>query len=379
MAIEFSCPSCGGTLRVEDDAIGQIVRCGGCMSMLRVPDNDSASTAFPEATATPFPEAEPASRRRQPANQPEEPVLAEEAIEEFRRPSRRKRSRREPPIPSGPSPLFWMLMTFCVLGVGSCTLCTGIAIVFENGEEDWQVHQSTAGGYQVEFPALPQKRFALHNLVHDPNMKVEGTRISFSGEEFAVVYKDLEPAEKKQLSERQILDRAVKDFTGFPGNRKQGDAKTLEVSGFPAREFNLQVGDEGSYVVRIVVADSRVYAIIAGNRFGRMDVENLQRFINSFQITDQKLLAASGERAERGQVPALGKALGEMLFQSAAAEAELAQLKALGVAVAGVPMRAVAAERAVALEKNRIGKIGLSLGKAVFGGVAKGLAEIDEQ
>jgi predicted Zn finger-like uncharacterized protein len=38
MAIEFTCPACGATLRVGDEAAGRVVRCGGCMSMLRVPD-----------------------------------------------------------------------------------------------------------------------------------------------------------------------------------------------------------------------------------------------------------------------------------------------------------------------------------------------------
>ena len=37
MAIEFVCPACRGTLRVEDDAAGQTVRCGECMAVLRVP------------------------------------------------------------------------------------------------------------------------------------------------------------------------------------------------------------------------------------------------------------------------------------------------------------------------------------------------------
>ena len=56
MAIEFGCPSCGGTLRVEDDAVGQVVRCGGCMTMLRVPDSASPPPSFPGSPSSRFPD-----------------------------------------------------------------------------------------------------------------------------------------------------------------------------------------------------------------------------------------------------------------------------------------------------------------------------------
>ena len=55
MAIEFACPSCGGTLRVEDDAVGQVVRCGGCMTMLRVPDVAADALSSPIRPILRFP------------------------------------------------------------------------------------------------------------------------------------------------------------------------------------------------------------------------------------------------------------------------------------------------------------------------------------
>lgn len=39
MFVRFLCPSCRTTLRVAEDSVGQLVRCGGCDKPLRVPEN----------------------------------------------------------------------------------------------------------------------------------------------------------------------------------------------------------------------------------------------------------------------------------------------------------------------------------------------------
>ena len=44
MAIEFVCPTCTGTLQVADEAAGRVIRCGGCQTMLRVPEEKSDDT-----------------------------------------------------------------------------------------------------------------------------------------------------------------------------------------------------------------------------------------------------------------------------------------------------------------------------------------------
>src|SRR5947209_20377333 len=76
MAIEFDCPTCGSTLRVEDHAAGQMIRCGGCMATLRVPEpprpHDHLPVAAPVAPpADHEPTADrPRRRRRRPAAEP---------------------------------------------------------------------------------------------------------------------------------------------------------------------------------------------------------------------------------------------------------------------------------------------------------------------
>ncbi len=82
MAIEFACPTCGSTLRVDDDAAGRDIRCGKCLVVLRVPDDQ------PDAAP-----ADPPLAHAAPAEPPRERTKYD--------PERRPARRRPPPPPRG--------------------------------------------------------------------------------------------------------------------------------------------------------------------------------------------------------------------------------------------------------------------------------------
>src|SRR5688572_12657173 len=90
MAIEFVCPACGGTLQVGDESAGRVIRCGGCLSALRVPESDAARAAPPNPYEVdrPAPPPPPAPARPAPQN-PEPPAAPVEP--------RRRRDPDEPP------------------------------------------------------------------------------------------------------------------------------------------------------------------------------------------------------------------------------------------------------------------------------------------
>src|SRR5207253_9451612 len=133
MAIEFTCPACGGTLRVRDAAVGQVVRCGGCMTMLRVPDAEPVppSPAFPGAP----PEPPPRSVPRPPA-----------AASDFPNPG-------DAPLRPVRGTRFWPMVTAATLGLGACGCCGLAALILP--DPDWQPYESE-GGYRVDLPAAPR-------------------------------------------------------------------------------------------------------------------------------------------------------------------------------------------------------------------------------
>jgi hypothetical protein len=110
-------------------------------------------------------------------------------------------------------------------------------------------------------------------------------------------------------------------------------------------------------VLRFIVADSRLYILVVGSRMGHPDEENLQRFFNSFRITDERLLAVQKDRLERGQVGLFGKALGEDLMQTIEAGVEQAEIAKLGSLLARAPLDAVVAR----LELTRATTLGTAL------------------
>lgn len=270
MAIEFSCSACGGTLRVEDNAEGGLIRCGGCMTLLRVPEASTASLT----TAEPEPQ----------------PHLDDSLpIDDSPRPRRRRR-RGPPPPPKGRGPLFWILMSFGLLAVGSCAICGGIVLLVP--QPNWQTHHSTQGGFKVDLPAAPHNNPQLRGVKPELNMKIEGARLWSRGEEYSIGYADILPRNQRAHRDERLLDESVKEIESSPECRRVVRNEPVTVSGFPARELEVVGKDGGTYMLRLVVADSRYYMAIGGGRTVRAGNANIRRFLNSFEVTEPKLRPA---------------------------------------------------------------------------------------
>lgn len=322
MAIEFGCPVCGGTLRVEDDAVGQVVRCGGCLTMLRVPDADPAPPSFPRSPASPFPGSpdslspdapRPTPTRSPAAKPPEKSATPGDRLEEQPRPPRRRRVRREPPPPTGRSPFFWAIIVVGVIGFGSCVMCCGLISL--KSDTKWQTYNSSKGGFKVDLPAKQKNNMQLRGLNLDPNFKVEGTHLWPPGEDFAVLHKDIDSSRKREGDNEETFKSAVKDLVSS-GLTKEGDGTELEANGFPAKEIRFHNAKGGSYLVRIIVADTRMYILLVGGQMTDAHNNNVQRFIHSFSVSDENERLLKGE--ELGRTFRLGKFLAENSFNAMA-------------------------------------------------------------
>jgi predicted Zn finger-like uncharacterized protein len=259
MAIEFTCPACGGTLRVRDAAVGRVVRCGGCLTMLRVPDAepvpDSQQPAEPESPRRPNPRpTAPAPAFPESADAPAQPVRG---------------------------PRFWLLVTAGTLALGTCGCC-GLAALILPGPE-WRSHESERGKFRVDLPAKASDDMVRRVQVAR-GKSVEGTHLWTRAEDYAIVY-----SERPRGSDDEILTQQVTGLTTGRDVRNVGPITAIEVGGFPGREFQYEARNGGTYTGRVVVADTRVYVLLAGGRFTRPDSENVRRFLDSFEITDPQL------------------------------------------------------------------------------------------
>jgi hypothetical protein len=273
MAIEFTCPACGGALRVRDAAVGQVVRCGGCMTMLRVPDAPP-TPAQPAVTDKPKPRPAPAPP---PASAPES--LFPDTGETPPRPVHDTR--------------FWLMVTAATLLLGAFGCCGLAALVLPDPE--WQTHDSQQGGFRVELPGEPRKdmkrRFSEQGLRLQQMTAVEGTHLWTRAENYAIAYRDL--PDRLRQTDDQILDDEIKRVLG---EARQADP--IDVGGFPGREFEYQAKGGAVYRGRVILAGTRVYVILAGGRFTEPDDENMRRFLESFEITDPNLADEVKRRAD---------------------------------------------------------------------------------
>jgi hypothetical protein len=253
------------------------------------------------------------------------------------------------------------------MGVGGCMMCCGVAAFVH---EDWHLIESKEGGFTVEVPGPPQPHMSVNGLKSDNSFKVEGARWVIRNEDFAVFYKEIDRGGR---TDDQILAAAFKELEASGGlvNRGEHDEK-LHVAGFPAREIEYWgPGRIGDFMIRVIVAGNRLYVLVAADPTGEILETTAEHFLDSFTITDPKILEQGGKgREEREAARALGREVGEVPMavastdavrarveadQRARARLEQRQVATLGNTLGGLPLEAASVEqqRACATELGR--------------------------
>jgi hypothetical protein len=306
MAIEFTCPACGGTLRIRDAAVGQLVRCGGCFTTLRVPEPEPASSPSPT-----LPDEDPAFPSVQKRNSSEQPSSPPPT-------NLPQASQIEPPTPQRTAVQAWLLVVSGMFAVGACGCCGFAAALLSDPE--WQQHESTQGGFKVELPADPRDDMAKRLKVQG-GRHVEGTFLWTRAENYVVIYWDEHPTNFRQLrlSDDQRLDEQTKAITSGPEIEKVLRTDVIQVSGFPGREFEFRYRNGGTITGRVILVGSRVYVLWAGGRFTRPGNENVAHFLESFTITEPKI-AAETEKMKRDNLKAAAAIATKAAFEFMAEE-----------------------------------------------------------
>jgi len=179
--------------------------------------------------------------------------------------------------------------------------CGGLLLMMPSAK--WHTHESPKGGFKVELPAKTQP-----GIEHDAGLTlekgehIEGTTFRHV-EHFIVIYRDIpstkDRAGKEGQTDEDLLKKATKELLNATAAQGRPRSNPITVGGFPARELEYQ-GRFGSYTARIIVADTRLYFVFAAGvePFGSPDV---RRFLDSFTITEPKLVAEGKEREEKAK------------------------------------------------------------------------------
>jgi len=192
---------------------------------------------------------------------------------------------------------FWLSISLLAVALGMCGCCGLAAVVLP--PPNWQSHEwsKDKGGFRVDLPAEPQHDMA--NRVRARKGRehkgVEGTFLWTRAENYIIAYRDLEDLPK---SDDAFLDAEVAVITSDEKTIIQPILRneSIEVQGFPAREFEYQFKNGGVITGRVILAGRRVYVLVAGGEFSRAGNENVRRFLDTFAITDPQLLAIVKKR-----------------------------------------------------------------------------------
>jgi hypothetical protein len=157
---------------------------------------------------------------------------------------------------------------------------------------------SQKGGFKVNLPAKPKPNVQKDvDIKLDNDTSIEGTSM-FPQHSYVVIYRNI-PSTKERAGKGRTdeveLDAAIDNLYEATGAERKPAGKRLKVDGFPAREVEFE-GRHGFYTARVIIADTKRYIVLAvGPMHGTPPVRT---FIDSFQITDEKLLA-EGKRREK--------------------------------------------------------------------------------
>ncbi|HXD88553.1 MAG TPA: hypothetical protein VN641_18835 [Urbifossiella sp.] len=288
MAIEFVCPSCQGALRVPDESAGQVMRCGNCLTALRVP---SATPSDPEPVEPrEVPEPRELERRPRRDDRNDRNDRDDDFGEPARRPRRESRDDRDDfgePRPrrrtakkGGKSVLFWLVIIIFGLGLFTCLACGGIW--FAMAIPRWQTHESQAGGYKVDLPAPLNPGINQEVKLKQPNEHVEGTVLAGRLEVYWVGYHKVD-LQALLAGDEAILKATVEGFTKENlGTVIRETPKTVD--GYPAREVVLVHEGLTTHCI-IVAARATVYvAAVSGPFLDADGNERTRRFLDSFHI-----------------------------------------------------------------------------------------------
>ncbi|MBA4065159.1 MAG: hypothetical protein C0501_15875 [Isosphaera sp.] len=273
MASSFLCPTCRGVVRVAraPDADGT-VRCPWCGDRVPVPDDDPPPAADDEAPWSRATGRPPRPRRREPAG------------------------------------LGGRAAVGAVVGVGVLVaVVVGAVLLTRPPAAAWQPHESAGGGFRVELPAAPRADLAEQAGAQLPGWAVEGT--TFRGADYHVLWGEI--PDRRRQTDDQVLEEAYRGLVARHAARGE-KGPPLTVGGFPARDMYATADNGDERVFRVVVAHTRAYVLVVGGGRANPRGADARRFLDSFTITDPKLLALTeliGEAArERKQAEEDAKA-----------------------------------------------------------------------
>jgi len=321
MSFTTACPNCGARLQAADTVAGKRVKCKKCGdAFVARPVEDDEDGPSAKAAAKPRPR--PVADEEHEDDRPRRPSKAarwhdeqdqdrpfHRSRDEDHEPRKAKEMGKKKKKPAG-SPV----VLFVLIGVGALVLIgggIGVYLAFSKEAKPEQLVtkeqasaaraekasprgvadevpggvelHDTEGRYRVKFPAAPQVDT---QPVQTPTgqMQIKEYVALVAGEMFASMHQPV-PADRGGLSDEQILDQMVEMAKSQAQGATVTSSNSVTYQSYPGRDLVLNApGQQGTLILRALVAGDRVIVVMAGGQTATADSPKIKAFFESLKI-----------------------------------------------------------------------------------------------
>jgi hypothetical protein len=149
---------------------------------------------------------------------------------------------------------------------------------------DWRLYESQRGRFRIFFPGEPLVTHAAHRTVVG-KVHTQRYQVRHLDAEFTVEINDLPGVAAFLLSDAAILDRAADGLLDDIEARELASSPVTR-QGYPGRRVRYEILGGRHWVEEalLLLADTRLYIVMAGHRRETGEVPPTARFFESFEI-----------------------------------------------------------------------------------------------
>ncbi len=154
-----------------------------------------------------------------------------------------------------------------------------IGQLFHSLDGKWQPYDPPGSAYRVLMPGVPEiSRHSFQGATF-PVHKVDD---SLHGRVFATA---VIPADSVDIPLEQRFDLVRLDhFVGYKGTTTIERTRTIDLEGYPGREYVLDYRGGGKWVQRTYLVEGQAFCLLAGGRHYQADSPDLIKFLDSFEF-----------------------------------------------------------------------------------------------
>ena len=274
---EVPCPQCGEYLGVPVEFERGPIRCGACSRVIQAHEHSPQQNRTPQSAADtrPYDDDDSARNTR----------LDDDGQPKQRKPRTRRDDDDAPPSKPRSKRLIWVLVGWLTVFGLMCCGCGGVAI-WQVSKPEWSPY--TTPEFTATFPKTPTYSDTVYTTGDGKTERLQQylSQLPIQQQAFVVMHTPLPKGSGKVWREAQMNALVDELKKGGQFGFQETSRTNVVISGLPGIEVegtcqHPQAG-RSTMIVRVLVFERRIYALVALGKDRKKMGEHMQRFFDSF-------------------------------------------------------------------------------------------------